>query len=72
MAICNRNQLENTQQKIASLELALEEMKRAETPQAYAILSEGFVAQIGQMRSEIDQYLGIAAPALVESEVVTR
>ncbi|HLG13939.1 MAG TPA: hypothetical protein VJH03_05335 [Blastocatellia bacterium] len=48
MAIHNRNQLENTQRKIASLELALEEIKRDESPEGYAILSEGFVAQMGK------------------------
>lgn len=72
MAIYNREQLENTQRKIASLELALEEMKRDESPKAYAILSEGFIAQIEQMRAEIDEYLGITAPAFNEQEVVTR
>jgi TATA-binding protein-associated factor Taf7 len=70
MAIHNREQLEHTQQKIAALELALEEMKREETPTAYAVLSKGFVAQIDQMRREIDDYLGIhetEEPQLVAS-----
>ena len=72
MAIFNRQQLENTQCKIASLELALEEMKRDESPKAYAIMSEGFIAQIEQMRREIDEYLGVTAPTFSEQEVVTR
>ena len=59
MAIHKREQLEQTQQKIAALELALEEMKREETAAAYAVFSKGFVAQIEQMRREIDDYLGI-------------
>ncbi|HST23292.1 MAG TPA: hypothetical protein VLR90_19365 [Blastocatellia bacterium] len=59
MAIHNHEQLAHTQQKIATLELALEEMKREETSAAYAVLSKGFIAQIEQMRCEIDQYLGI-------------
>lgn len=72
MAIYNRDQLENTQRKIASLELALEDMKREEAPQPYATFSEGFIAQIEQMRHEIDQYLGVPAPAVREPEAVTR
>jgi hypothetical protein len=72
MAIYNRNQLENTQRKIAMLELALEGMKRDESPKDYAILSEGFIAQIEQMRSEIDDFLGVTASALDEPEVVAR
>jgi hypothetical protein len=35
-------------------------------------MSQGFVAQIEQMRREIDEYLGITAPAFDEQEVVTR
>jgi hypothetical protein len=63
MRIVNRNQLEHTQRQIAKLELALEEMKREESPRAYETMSRGFVAQIEQMRREIDKYLGIATPA---------
>ena len=72
MGILNREQLEHTQRQIAKLELALEEMKRLESPRAYEIMSQGFVAQIEQMRKEIDEYLGITAPAFDEQEVVTR
>lgn len=72
MGILNREQLEHTQRQIAKLELALEEMKRDESPRAYETMSQGFVAQIEQMRNEIDEYLGITAPAFEESEVVTR
>jgi hypothetical protein len=39
---------------------------------AYAILSEGFIAQIEQMRREIDEYLDVPTPAIQEPEVVTR
>jgi len=37
------------------LALVLEEMKREESPIAYAILSKGFVTQTEQMRREIDE-----------------
>ncbi len=70
--IFNREQLEHTQRQITKLELALEEMKREESPRAYEIMSQGFIAQIEQMRREIDEYLGITAPAFGEPEVVTR
>jgi hypothetical protein len=72
MGILNREQLEHTQRQIAKLELALEEMKRLESARAYEIMSQGFVAQIEQMRREIDEYLGITVPAFDEPEVVTR
>ncbi len=72
MGILNREQLEHTQRQITKLELALEEMKRDESPRAYQTMSQGFVAQIEQMRREIDEYLGITAPAFDEHEVVTR
>ncbi len=72
MSIYNRRQLEHTQRKIAALELALEEMKREENPDDYAILSEGFIAQIEQMRREIDDYLGITAPAFDKQEILAR
>ena len=72
MGIFNREQLEHTQHQITKLELALEEMKREESPRAYEIMSQGFIAQIEQMRREIDEYLGITARAFDESEVVTR
>jgi hypothetical protein len=70
VAIENRTQLEHTQQKIAALELALEGMKRGESPAAYAAMSKGFVAQIAQMRREIDEYLGIAWDEAAEAEAV--
>lgn len=72
MGIINREQLEHTQRQITKLELALEEMKRDESPRGYQMMSQGFVAQIEQMRREIDEYLGITAPAFNEQEVVTR
>ena len=72
MGILNREQLEHTQRQITKLELALEEMKRLESPRAYEAMSQGFVAQIEQMRREIDEYLGITVPAFDEQEVVTR
>ncbi len=56
MTIHSREQLENTQKKIFAMELALEEMKQGESPKAYAILSQGFISQIEQMRREIDEY----------------
>lgn len=70
MGILNREQLEHTQRQIAKLELALEEMKRDESPRAYEIMSQGFIAQIGQMRGEIDAYLGITELALEESDAI--
>jgi hypothetical protein len=72
MGILNHAQLEHTQRQITKLELALEEMKREESPRAYEIMSQGFIAQIEQMRREIDEYLGTTAPAFNEHEVVTR
>ena len=72
MAILNHAQLEHTQRQITNLELALEEMRRDEPPRAYETMSQGFIAQIEQMRREIDEYLGITARAFEGSEVVTR
>ncbi|HZM86723.1 MAG TPA: hypothetical protein VFF31_09220 [Blastocatellia bacterium] len=72
MGILNREQLEHTQRQITKLELALEEMKRNESPRAYQTMSQGFVAQIDQIRREIDEFLGITAPAFGGQEVVTR
>jgi hypothetical protein len=72
MGIFNREDLGHTQRQITKLELALEEMKREESPRAYEIMSQGFIAQIEQMRREIDEYLGITAPAFDDAEVVTR
>ena len=72
MAILNHARLEHTQRQITTLELALEEMRRDESPRAYETMSQGFIAQIEQMRREIDEYLGITAPAFDEQEVVTR
>jgi predicted nucleic acid-binding Zn-ribbon protein len=57
MGILNRDELEHTQRQITKLELALDEMKREESPRAYEIMSQGFIAQIEQMRREIDEYL---------------
>jgi division protein CdvB (Snf7/Vps24/ESCRT-III family) len=59
MALENSEQLRNTQQKIAKLELALERMRQTETPRGYLVFQQGFVALIDQMRREIDEYLGI-------------
>ena len=72
MGIFNREQFEHTQRQITKLELALEEMKRKESPCAYETMSQGFIAQIEQMRREIDEYLGVTAPAFDDAEVMTR
>jgi hypothetical protein len=64
MGILNREQLEHTQRQIAKLELALEEMKREESPRAYESMSQGFIAQIEQMRRRLT---GIAASRLPHS-----
>lgn len=69
MAISSHEQLELTQKKIADLELILEEMKREESPRAFAIMSKGFVAQIERMRGEIMDYLGIANPESEEARI---
>ncbi|MEW6130508.1 MAG: hypothetical protein AB1757_25965 [Acidobacteriota bacterium] len=45
-------------------------MKREESPQAYAILSKGFISQIEEMHREIDEYLGIAQETVEESSLV--
>lgn len=42
MGIPNREQLEHTQRQIAKLELALEEMKRDESPRAH----ESYVTRV--------------------------
>ena len=70
MAIENQTQLVITQQKIAKLELSLDRMRQRETPTAYAILSQGVVAQIEQMRHEIDEYLGILPVKDRDSEIL--
>ena len=70
--ILNRKQLEFTQQKIAPLELALEEMKHEESPKGYAVLSKGFVAQIDQMRGDIDQYLRASLSEAEEQQATLR
>lgn len=72
MTIINREQLEHTQSQIAKLKLALEEMKREESRRAYETMSQGFIAQIEQMRREIDEYLGITALVFDQREVVAR
>jgi hypothetical protein len=59
MAIENRQQLDFTQRRIAQLELLLDGMRQEETPKAYLVFQQGFVALIDQMRREIDEYLGI-------------
>jgi hypothetical protein len=59
------------QRKIADLELALEEMKRVESPTAHAVVSKGVVAQIEQMREETDEYLGISWKELEEPQAIT-
>ncbi len=68
MAIENRQQLEFTQQRIAQLELLLDGMRQEETPKAYLVLQQGFVALIDQMRREIDEYLGIVRDEDVADE----
>ncbi len=62
MDILNREQLEHTQRQITKLELALEEMKRNESPRAYQTMSQGFAAQIEQMRREIDEFSASRLP----------
>jgi hypothetical protein len=44
-------------------------MKREESPRAYETMSQGFIAQIEQMRREIDEYHGITAPAFDEQKL---
>ena len=68
MAIENRRQLEFTQQRIAQLELLLDGMRQEETPKAYLVFQQGFVALIDQMRREIDEYLGIVRDEDVADE----
>lgn len=70
MVIENRQQLEFTQKRIAQLELLLDGMRQEETPKAYAVFQQGFVALIDQMRQEIDEYLGIVRDAEVPDEVI--
>ncbi len=59
--ITNREDLHGAQRQIAELEEILDEMKRTETPEAYAILCKSYVHRIRQIRREIDEYLGISS-----------
>ena len=57
MSISNHQQLEHAQRQIARLQSILEEMRREESKEAYAILSKGYVEQIEKIRREIDKYV---------------
>ena len=60
--IANRDELRGAQRQIAELEEILDEMKRAESPEAYVILCKSYVRRIRRIRREIDEYLGIRLP----------
>ena len=51
------DELHGAQRQIAELEEILDEMKRAETPEAYAILCKGYVRRIRRIRRGVDEYL---------------
>jgi len=59
MLISNHQQLKHAQRQIARLQAILEEMRNEESKEAYAILSKGYIEQIGKIRREIDEYLGV-------------
>ena len=60
--IKNSDELYGAQRQIEELQAILDEMKREETPEAYAVLCKSYVRRIQQIRSEIDEYLGIVHP----------
>ena len=57
--ITNRDDLRGAQRQIAELEEILDEMKREETPEAYAVLCKTYVRRIRKIRREIDEHLGV-------------
>ncbi len=57
--IKNTEELRGAQHQIAELEEILDEIKRGEPPESYAILCKSYVRRIRQIRREIDDYLGI-------------
>lgn len=59
MAIQSSNELHVTQQQLARIEAALDEMHCQESPEMYGLLCEPYVELIMKMRHEINAYLGI-------------
>ena len=57
--IKSKEELQGAQRQIAELEEILDEMRREELPESYAMLCKNYVRRIRQTRREIDDYLGI-------------
>ncbi|MCI0444512.1 hypothetical protein L0152_15050 [bacterium] len=57
--INSREELRGAQRQIQELQEILDEMRREETPQSYAILCKSYVQRIRQIQQEIEEYLGI-------------
>ena len=70
MFISNHQQFEHAQRQIARLQFILEEMRREESKEAYAILSKGYIEQIEKIRREIDEYLDVLEIEYYEPAVV--
>ena len=71
MLILNHQQLEHAQRQIARLQFVLEEMRKEESKEAYAILSKGYIEQIEKIRREIDEYLDVLEIKYLEPAVAS-
>jgi hypothetical protein len=59
MAIKDHQELITAQEKLARLQLTLEQMRMTERVCDFQIQAEGIMALITGMRHEIDEYLGV-------------
>ena len=60
--IQNDYQLKGTQEALAIMELALAHLRREKSsmhPSKYAVMAEGPIEHIRQLRRQIDEYLGL-------------
>jgi hypothetical protein len=63
MAIKDHRELVTAQEKLARLQLTLEQMRGTESARDFQIQAEGIMALITGMRHEIDEYLGVVEDA---------
>ena len=73
--IQNDDQLERTRSAIATLERALQSLKRdvlPKNPKRFALMAEPAVADIRKLRAEVDEYIGVNAAVSEEAEVWMR
>lgn len=54
-----REELHGAQRQIEELMEILDEMRREETPESYAILCKSYARRIRQIQREIKEYLGV-------------